>query len=132
MEKMMDLREEFDKIHAKLDALSKGPKDEKKKVVKPEPEEVEDEAEAEDEDEEEEKPKKKVTKGPTLAQVKEALKSVLDNGGRKAAVKVLEAHDAEKVGDLEEESYAEFIADCKKAAKAKAAKDEDEDLDIDE
>jgi hypothetical protein len=90
------------------------------------------EKDAPDEIEEEEvKPKvKKNSKVATLAQVKAKLKEVLDTKGRPAAVKVLEAFDAEKVGDLDEEEYQNVIEECERSLKKKAPKVEEDDDDL--
>lgn len=149
------------KLHAELNALfysgEEEAKDEAPKVVKNrkakdiEEDEDEDEVtpvktkakaskppveEDEDEVEEEEAPKPKKGKA-TLVQVKAKLKEVLDEKGRDAAVALLEKFDgAEKVGDIDEENYGEFLFQAQRALekkakdsniKKKAVKTEDED-----
>jgi len=92
----------------------------------------------EDADEgEEDAPKKKRTRTPdkkpkaaTLETVKAKLKKVLDDVGRKDAVALLKKFKAEKVGDLEEEQYEDFVKACD-AALAAAADDGDDDDDDD-
>lgn len=146
----MDLREEFDNIHEKLDTILKGtndkaPEKKKTKVVEEVDDVDEEEAvpakktkaakeEDDDTDEEEETTpaKKSKSKGPTLAQVKLKLKEVLDKKGRPAAVQLLDAYNAEKVGDLEEEQYADFIFAAQKVLDKGPSKKKEADLDLDE
>lgn len=99
------------------------------------PAEDEDEVEADDEDE---APKPKKGKA-TMVQVKAKLKEVLEAKGRDAAVALLKSFDgAEKVGELEEESYGEFLFQTERVLSKKAkdsnikkkAKVEDDDDDL--
>ena len=131
------------KLHAELDAFF-GQKDAVEVVKKKKVEEPEDDEEEEtpppkkkkvvepedDEDEEEEAPKKKSK--ATLVQVKAKLKELLDLKGRDAAVKVMEAFNAEKVGDIDEDDFADFITAAQKVidkGPSKKSKVEDEEDD---
>lgn len=137
------------KLHAELTALFNGDDDKEeappKKKAKPVVEEEDEdevtekvvkkkakveEPEDADDDEDEEAPKKKKGKA-TIVQVKAKLKELLDAKGRDAAVKVLEAFDAEKVGDIDEDSFEDFITSAQKVIdkgpNKKAVKTEDED-----
>lgn len=76
-------------------------------------------APAKDEDEDE-TPKKRTrtpNKKPAvdIAAVKEKMKEVLDQQGRKTGLKLLKDFDAEKLGDLEESQYEDFIKACDEA-----------------
>ncbi len=84
-----------------------------KKSKKAEPEE--------ETEEEEEAPKKKKDK-ITMVHIKAKLKDVLDAKGREAAVGLLEKFDAEKVGDIDEDNYSEFMFEAARAL-AKVSKD---------
>lgn len=122
------------KLHAELAALFQQ-ENEKEEVVpgkkKSKVAEVEEDDEVDDvtEDaEEEEAPKKKKSKA-TLVQVKAKLKELLDEKGRKAAVKVLEAYDAEKVGDIDEDQFQDFINTCQLVLDKGPTKKKEEDED---
>lgn len=125
--KAKDIEEDDDEVETPVKA--------KGKPTKPAEDEDEDEVEADDEDE---APKPKKGKA-TMVQVKAKLKEVLEAKGRDAAVALLKSFDgAEKVGELEEESYGEFLFQTERVLSKKAkdsnikkkAKVEDDDDDL--
>lgn len=145
------------KLHAELTALFNGEEEDTppKKKAKAVVEEDEDEDEVtekvvknrkskdieEDEDDEEEEAAPKKKGKPTMVQVKAKLKEVLDSKGRDAAVALLEKFEAEKVGEIDEESWGEFLFQAQRIIekkgkdsniKKKTVKTEDEDDSDDE
>ncbi len=103
--------------------------------------ESDEDEDSDDEDEKEEKAAEKPAtrkrtrtpnkpKAPSATDVKEKLKAVLDKKGRKAALAILEKFDAEKIGDLEEDQYADFVKACEKALGAGDEDEDDDDLDL--
>jgi hypothetical protein len=84
------------------------------------------------EEEEDEAPKKSKSKAPTLADVKLKVKEVLTAKGKDAAITLLEAYEAEKIGDLEEEQYADFIVAADMVLKKGPSTKKKPSLDLDE
>jgi hypothetical protein len=120
------------KLHAELEALFSAEDEappKKKKVVEEDEDEDEitekvvknkkakDIEEEVDEDEDDETPKKKGK--PTMAQVKAKLKEVLDTKGRDAAVALLEKFEAEKIGEIDEENWGEFLFQAQRVIEKK-------------
>jgi hypothetical protein len=89
--------------------------------------------EDEDDDDEDEAPVKKKKVKATLVQVKAKLRELLDEKGKDATLKVMEAFDAEKVGEIDEDQYDDFIVAAQKVldkGPSKKKKDEDDEDDL--
>lgn len=57
-------------------------------------------------------PAKKKEEGPTIDEVREALRRVIDEGGNDAATEILDPFGTKKVSGLDKDEYADVIEAC--------------------